>query len=189
MRIATTKVCKVCGDKYYAKDLCKLHYARMQHSRKIDMPKKTVNYARTINGVCYVQCFDCHHFVKGEFQVDEQDAETVMKHKWFIMSTGYAATTIDNQTVLLHRFLTKCPENLVVDHINHNRLDNRRANLRICTQQENTKNRAVIAKGYSRCNEGGKIRYRVIIESKYYGIYKTEQEAIDRVAEIRRNYL
>jgi hypothetical protein len=41
----------------------------------------------------------------------------------------------------LHRLLTGAPEGLVVDHLNRNPLDNRRANLRVVTQAENATNR------------------------------------------------
>lgn len=40
----------------------------------------------------------------------------------------------------LHRFITNCPREKVVDHINHNTLDNRKANLKICTRFENQQN-------------------------------------------------
>jgi len=40
----------------------------------------------------------------------------------------------------MHRFIMDPPEGMVVDHRNGNRLDNRRSNLRVCTQKQNTHN-------------------------------------------------
>lgn len=43
-------------------------------------------------------------------------------------------------TIFLHRFITNCQKGLTVDHINHDTTDNRKKNLRICTQKENNLN-------------------------------------------------
>lgn len=67
-----------------------------------------------------------------------------------------------------------CPEGLVVDHLNGDKLDCRKANMRICTQTENTKNRHGI-KGY--CFDKNKGKYMVRYRKKFYGRYDTEQEA------------
>ena len=45
-----------------------------------------------------------------------------------------------NKSIQLHRYLLEPSESLVVDHINHNTLDNRRNNLRIASTTQNKQN-------------------------------------------------
>lgn len=61
------------------------------------------------------------------------DAFYAMASKWFPERKRKA-------TVWMHRFLLDCPRGMYVDHIDHNGLNNRRANLRVCTQSQNNAN-------------------------------------------------
>jgi hypothetical protein len=70
--------------------------------------------------------------------VDDNDYDYLSQFKWYFDGRKiYRTVTIRYS---LHREITKCPINLVVDHINHNPLDNTRKNLRICTHAQNTAN-------------------------------------------------
>jgi hypothetical protein len=74
--------------------------------------------------------------------------ELFNKYNWKLNKTGkyiYLIRTVTvfkkRITIRFHRELLNCPDNKVVDHINHNTLDNRICNLRICTDRENCRNR------------------------------------------------
>ena len=91
--------------------------------------------------------------------VDDEDYEHLIQWKWHSSSNSngrfYAVRTGKmkeaRKQFRIHRVITDCPEGLVVDHINHDTLDNRKINLRICTQQQNTYNNANVRKKmYSR---------------------------------------
>jgi hypothetical protein len=82
--------------------------------------------------------------------VSALDMNSVLKYKWYLTKTGYPGTygTVDNnikysRPVHLHQMLyPNTPKGYVIDHINRNRLDNRRDNLRICTPIENSYNKS-----------------------------------------------
>ena len=99
--------------------------------------------------------------------VDQDDFERLNKHKWYAVksaNTFYARRTKRAGkkyiAMRMHREVINPPDNLFVDHINHNGLDNRKANLRPATCAQNSYNR---------------IRFRKIQSSKYTGISWTKQ--------------
>ncbi len=73
--------------------------------------------------------------------VDAADYEWLSRWKWHLMS-GYAARYEKGKVVLMHRLIMNPPPGMIVDHANRNKLDNSRANLRVCSHGENTRNRA-----------------------------------------------
>lgn len=85
--------------------------------------------------------------------VDDEDYEFLAQWKWSAHQKGkhwYAERSkswrVDGKrysvTIPMHRVITAAPKNLVVDHINHDGLDNRKENLRIVTVRENGQNKA-----------------------------------------------
>lgn len=85
---------------------------------------------------------------KGEFAiVDQEDYDELMKYRWHASPKGdtfYARRNGGNEdvrTVRMHRQIMGITDrNIHIDHINHNGLDNRRKNLRICSNRENIMN-------------------------------------------------
>lgn len=74
--------------------------------------------------------------------VDDSDYLPLTKWKWHAAHVGrglvYAARGGGKaRTILMHRHILLPPKGLVCDHINGDTLDNRRSNLRVCTDAEN----------------------------------------------------
>lgn len=79
--------------------------------------------------------------------VDDSDYERVSQYKWWAAEVGvtkhfYATTSTykPRKTIYMHRLILDAPKGKIVDHINGNGLDNRRANLRLCTNAQNLHN-------------------------------------------------
>lgn len=123
---------------------------------------------------------------------DAVDLPLLEGHSWFVHGGGYAYAKIGGRHVRMHRLLLGVGADRVVDHINHNRLDNRRANLRACTPGENCRN-SVRADGgvvgIGRTTDG---RYfaRIAVDGKRYwlGCFKSFEDALDARVEAELVY-
>lgn len=100
--------------------------------------------------------------------IDETDAYVVFKRRWHLSSNGYATCTFGGSTRPMHRLLLRgqIGTGYVADHISRNKLDNRRANLRITTPERNGQ------------NTGGRLTWRGRpASSKYRGVsWKKEKK-------------
>ena len=72
--------------------------------------------------------------------VDDEDYENVRQYPWSKNYLGYISGKVDGKRVYLHRLIMGYPDGKVVDHINGDKLDNRKQNLRICTVRQNVMN-------------------------------------------------
>lgn len=73
--------------------------------------------------------------------IDEEDFERVGEFSWCKTVEGYANGTINGDPIRMHQFiLGKAPSGQVIDHINGNKLDNRRENLQMASKSQNGQN-------------------------------------------------
>ena len=126
----------------------------------------------------------------SKVKVDDQDYERLSKYRWYETEKGYVRTQYINGKIArikIHRMILSdpIPRGYEIDHINRDRLDNQRSNLRICTRAENlanrsprTKPRGPITVGITR-HEYGKWQLQSYWKgiNRYLGLYETKEDA------------
>lgn len=125
--------------------------------------------------------------------LDDEDYERVIKEKYSLSVTydktingfyvAFTAKPKNSSSRLLHRYLMKPKKGMTVDHLNRNPLDNRRCNLRICTQFENNQNQKANTSGkvgvsYSKTDKKYVAYIRVNRKQIRLGAFKTFEEAV-----------
>ena len=115
--------------------------------------------------------------------VDDEDYEMLNQKTWCV-NDGYA---VNRELGRMHRFLLGAPKGVMVDHRNGDKLDNRKENLRLCTNSQNQANRQVFRgaspfKGVcwqKRLNGTGSWKAQLIVNGEvvYLGVFKTDLEA------------
>lgn len=116
--------------------------------------------------------------------VDDADYEWINQCRWKINTYGYAFRQTKTETISMHRLIADTPKGMECDHINHEKLDNRRANLRNCTSKENCRNKkqnigTSAYKGVYFNKSRGKWRADIRIDYKlhYLGCFTSEIDA------------
>lgn len=133
---------------------------------------------------------DKNHIEVGRTKIDLEIVDLIKDIKWYLHTDGY----VRNRKVgSLHRYIMPCTDDNFIDHINHDRLDNRRENLRICNNQENQFNRSISKNNSSGVTgvqkmKSGRWRARIMVNKKEIslGTYDSLEEAAEarRQAEI-----
>lgn len=119
------------------------------------------------------------------------DNVEIAAERMSLNSNGYVL--VDGRT-LLHRLVIGAEKGEVIDHINGNRLDNRRENLRRTTHQRNAqnlqgaqKNNKLGLRGVWQCRKTGRFRAAATFngKKKYAGYFDTPEEAAAAAAALR----
>ena len=79
-------------------------------------------------------------------QVDDGDFEELSRYRWFYCS-GYAGRSaprprLRGSVIKLHRHILQANPGQEIDHIDGDKLNNQRSNLRFCSHQDNLRNQA-----------------------------------------------
>jgi hypothetical protein len=113
----------------------------------------------------------------------------------YIVSGNFGLTEEGRKRVLLSRWIMNPSEKLVVDHVNHNTLDNRRVNLRVITDAENHQNlksvnKNGIPRGVHQLKRSGKWAAYLTINNEriHLGKFNTMLEA-NEAAQLGRKFL
>jgi hypothetical protein len=126
--------------------------------------------------------------VKAHALVSEVDAERVLRYPWCLNANGYAwrndRRQVGSKHTYLHRMIVSLVpgDGLYVDHINRDKLDNRRANLRIVTPAQSRQNTPAIVglhRGVTFSRDRGLWVASVQLDGRrhHVGRYRTEAEA------------
>lgn len=119
--------------------------------------------------------------------VDDADYGEISKHRWSF-NGRYAVRWESGRYIRMHRQIIGAMDGQIVDHINWDGLDNRKANLRIATHRQNLMNVGKKNKGASkfkgvswRGDTNGKKRWRATItvnyRQRYLGLFENERDA------------
>lgn len=116
--------------------------------------------------------------------VDDEMMDCLDKYLWAIETTGYVRANMNGKRVSLHRFILRPTSRAEhVDHINGDKLDNRKSNLRLCTQTENNwntgprKGSATGFKGVHKTKYGFAAQIREKGKKHQLGTFKSPEEA------------
>jgi len=179
MRICKVKNCEV---KNYSNGYCSKHYAQKRTHGKI--LKRTIFDKNEIickGNICEIVLYKGRstpmETARAIINNDKKILNKIKKYKWHLGNHGYAIYN-NNKILLLHHLILPKRSKLTVDHIDTNKLNNCKSNLRYATKTENLRNRK--AKGY--CWNKKDKRWQPYIRVKYkqinLGSFINEEDAI-----------
>jgi hypothetical protein len=135
-------------------------------------------------------------FNDEQFYFDLEDYDKIKDYCWSFDKHGYVQGNNKKSKIKFHRLVTSCPDDMVVDHINHIKYDNRKSNLRICSQHENNMNRSIVTNntsgvtGVTWNKKLNKWSAQIGVNGKniYLGVYENFKDAVKSRKEAEEKY-
>ena len=165
----------------------------VKHENEINDKHISREIIRNKNGNAVLPVTNRQKEVTCHVIVDDSDWHELMKGSMCVNPANYVSFRSKGTINMLHRYLLKPADDLIVDHINGNKLDNRRSNLRIVNSKQSSYNKAKLKtanpsspyKGVSkvvRKNKAGEnVSYIACVmkDAKRYGLgsFKNEEDA------------
>lgn len=113
--------------------------------------------------------------------VDDEDYEKLLKYKWYAHNNNGRFYVIGTGKIKMHRKILNPPDDMYIDHIDHNGLNNQKSNLRLCNKSQNNQNLVSKRKYKGVYYRGNRIGYQSTIgykgEQHYLGCFKSEIDA------------
>ena len=128
--------------------------------------------------------------------IDKEDYDLVKEYCWNERKDGYIASRKDGKHLSLSIFIMNFPsDGYDVDHINRNKLDNRKENLRIVTQHESVLNRGLYSTNKTGIEGVQETKYHTWLASLQYSgkkvlgkTYKNKDDAIKARLSAEKKY-
>ena len=180
------KRCKVegCNNKHYGHGYCEKHLKQLKRTGKIlDRTMQTPNEIIEYENYAEIILYDNNNKEKARTKIDLEDVDLVKNYKWCLQGKEFNYV-MNYKLGLLHRYIMNPSDDMVVDHINHDTLDNRKNNLRVCTKKENSWNSTIQINSPSKYlgvkERNNMWEAQIIVNGKtiILGRFNTEEEAI-----------
>lgn len=129
--------------------------------------------------------------------LDDDDYDKIARDfnnlKWNITKNRkglYAQKRVNNKNIYLHRYIMNNPSG-VVDHINHNTLDNRKSNLRVTSNANNLRNGTLRSNNTTSITgvsyDTSRKKYKATIKVNYKTIYLGRFKTLEEAKQVRKN--
>lgn len=143
------RICQVkeCGRKYYSLGYCFRHYAQFKKNGYVfgnpsRLGRFEPNKFVIENGLCKIELYDKYGYVSNYAVIDSEDYYKV-KNLRLSIDGRRSSVYCNSVKKKLHQIILKKRKGYNIDHIDGDILNNRKSNLRYCSQAQNSRNSAI----------------------------------------------